>query len=206
MKKRKSKVRKRARKTFWLSPTWAYKDPGEFAWHLARRSRSFRQAFARLQAFYDRYGFCNRASNRYNKELCAKRKLVLDHLREIMGMQSLEERLKDQSPGSQRFLRYLADAFRSPLTLAWAIYDMEDPEDFEGTERLPVLRTRFNTAFNSIAKVVGICDPNSPYYRPQICEDLPKLRRRVWRIYYQIIITDWAKGGKHLIQNPEEAE
>jgi len=186
----------------WKPPEGLFtRDAEEIAATLAKASDSYKQAVARANFYYNRGGFCNPKSKHYNPGECGKRDQVLDRLRELMN-ETHKDSILDYS-GTNKLLFKIAQAFRMPISLAWIIYDLEDPDDYEETDRLPIIRARFNTAFNNLAHLVGICKLNSPFYRAELCKNLTKIRRQTWRIYYNIVLDFWGHNRKHIKELPD---
>lgn len=186
----------------WHPPEGLFtRDAEEIAATLANSSDSYKQAVARANFYYNRGGFCNPKSSRYDPGECGKRDQVLDRLRGLMN-EATKDNILDYS-GTNKLLFKIAQAFRTPISLAWIIYDLEDPDDYEETERLPIIRARFNTAFNNLTHLVGLCKVNSPLYRAEICKNLTKIRRQTWRIYYNLVLDSWGHERKHIKELPD---
>jgi len=100
------------------------------------------------------------------------------------------ERQKDgvPVPGTQRYLIWVSRLFISPNRLALAIYKYY--EDFSGYPGVPpriIVRNRFYAIARSLVYVSGICFPDSPLYRPDICDKIEVILSEAFVRYYSLI-------------------
>jgi len=100
------------------------------------------------------------------------------------------ERKKDgvPVPGTQRYLIWVSRLFISPNRLAQAIYKYY--EDFSGYPGVPpriIVRNRFYAIARSLVYVSGVCFPESPLYRPDICDKIEIILSEAFVRYYSMV-------------------
>ncbi len=108
-----------------------------------------------------------------------------------------EERMKRERekdgvpvPGTQRYLIWVSRLFVSPNRLAQAIYKYyEDFSGYPGTPPRIIVRNRFYAIARSLVYVSGVCFPDSPLYRPDICEKIEIILSEAFVRYFSMIST-----------------
>lgn len=95
---------------------------------------------------------------------------------------------KAPTPGTPRYLIWVSRLFISPNALARAIYD--NFEDFSGYPGVPprvIVRNRFYAIARSLVYVSGVCFPQSPLYRPAICDKIEIILSEAFVRYYALV-------------------
>ncbi len=91
-------------------------------------------------------------------------------------------------PGTPRYLVWVSRLFISPNALARAIYDyFEDFSGYPGKPPRVIVRNRFYAIARSLVYVSGICFPQSPLYRPAICEKIEIILSEAFVRYYALV-------------------
>ncbi len=211
--------------TSWTPPEGLFtKDPDTIAKVLHDESDSYAQAVRRLNFYYNRSGFCKEGGERYDPKECAKKKAVHSKLKELFGVEEAQQeplkvtpaekeavpremgkstsvvgKTKVPVPGTPRYLVWVSRLFISPNALARAIYD--NFEDFSGYIGVPpriIVRNRFYAIARSLVYVSGICFPQSPLYKPAVCDKIETILSEAFVRYYALVTSKKAleKGQK----------
>jgi hypothetical protein len=201
--------------TSWTPPPGLFtKEPEEIAQVLHDESPDYATAVRRLYFYYNRSGVCEEGGKRWDPKECSKRKKVHELLKQLFGVEEslgkaktsekednekvdvgvAEEEMDDRKkegvpvPGTQRYLIWVSRLFISPNRLARAIYKYY--EDFSGYPGVPpriIVRNRFYAIARSLVYVSGICFPDSPLYRSDICDKIEIILSEAFVRYYSLI-------------------
>jgi hypothetical protein len=202
--------------TSWTPPPGLFtKEPEEIAQVLHDESPDYATAVRRLYFYYNRAGVCKEGGKRWDPKECSKRKKVHELLKQLFGVEESLEKAKTLEiednekvdvgvaeegdkkerekygvpvPGTQRYLIWVSRLFISPSRLAQAIYKYY--EDFSGYPGIPpriIVRNRFYAIARSLVYVSGICFPESPLYRPDICDKIEVILSEAFVRYYSLI-------------------
>lgn len=93
-------------------------------------------------------------------------------------------------PGTPKYLIWVSRLFISPNALARAIFDhFEDFSGYPGKPPRIIVRNRFYAIARSLVYVSGICFPESPLYRPAICDRIEVVLAEAFVRYYSLVMS-----------------